>query len=40
MQPIQMQLSQKRKRFSQFCFAFLKSTLNFENFREKDDHRS
>ena len=38
--PIQMQLSQKQKTFSQFFAAFLKSTLNFEHFEKKDDpHR-
>ena len=31
-QPIQMQLWQKQKPFSQFFSAFLKSTLNFEHF--------
>ena len=35
--PIQMQLSQKQKTFSQFFAAFLKSTLNFEHFEKKDD---
>ena len=30
--PIQMQLSQKQKTFSQFFAAFLKSTLNFKHF--------
>ena len=38
--PIQMQLSQKQKTFSQFFAAFLKSTLNFKHFESKDDpHR-
>ena len=32
-QPIQMQLCQKRKTFSQFFSAFLKSRLNFEHFQ-------
>ena len=36
--PIQMQLSEKQKNFSQFLAAFLKSILNFEHFEEKDDH--
>ena len=36
-QPIQLLLSQKRKTFSQFFAAFLKSTLNFEHFQKKDD---
>ena len=35
-QPIQLLLSQKRKTFSQFFSAFLKSTLNFEHFQKKD----
>ena len=34
-QPIQMQLSQKQKTFSQFPFAFLKSTLNYKHFPKK-----
>ena len=38
--PIQMQLSQKKKTFSQFFDAFLKSRLNFEYFEKKyDPHR-
>ena len=37
MQPIEMQLSQKEKTFSQFFSAFLKSSLNFEHFSKKDD---
>ena len=32
MQHIQMQLSQKEKKFSEFFSVFLKSRLNFENF--------
>ena len=36
MQPIQMQLSRKQKRFSEFFAAFLKSSLNFEHFQMKD----
>ena len=32
-QPIQMQLSQKQKTFSQFVSAFLKARLNFEYFQ-------
>ena len=35
-QPIQPLLSQKRKTFSQFFSASLKSTLNFEHFQKKD----
>ena len=39
--PIQMQLSQKQKTFSEFFFfVFLKSTLNFKHFPKKDDPRS
>ena len=34
---IQMQLSQKKKTFSQFFAAFLKSRLNFKCFEIKDD---
>ena len=40
MQPIQMQLSQKEKAFSQVFFAFFKCTLNFEHFQVKDDSHS
>ena len=36
-QQIQMQLSEKQKKFSEFLFAFLKSILNFKHFRKKDD---
>ena len=39
-QPIQILLSHKRKTFSQFFSAFLKSTLNFANFQKKDDSHS
>ena len=39
-QPIQMQLSQKQKTFSQFFFAFLKPILNFKHFPRKDDPHS
>ena len=39
-QPIQMQLSQKQKTFSQFFFAFLKSILNFKHLPKKDDPHS
>ena len=35
--PIQMQLSQKQKSFSQFFPAYLKSSLNFKYFEKKDD---
>ena len=40
MQPIQILSSQKQKTFSQFFAAFLKSTLNFEHSRKKDDPQS
>ena len=39
-QPIQILLSQKRKTFSRFFSAFLKSTLNFAHFQKKDDFHS
>ena len=38
--PIQIQISQKQKGFSQFFAAFLKFTLNFEYFEQKDDPHS
>ena len=38
--PIQMQLSEKRISFSQFCFTFLKSTSNFKHFEKEDDCHS
>ena len=34
-QPIQMQLSQKQKTFSQFLRPFLRARLNFEHFQKK-----
>ena len=37
---IQMQLSEKRKNFSQFFVPFLESTSNFEHFEKKDDCHS
>ena len=40
MQPIQMQLSQKQKTFSQFLSAFSTSRLNFEHFQKSDDPHS
>ena len=40
MQPIQMQVSRKQKTFSEFFAAFLKSSLNFEHFQQKDDSPS
>ena len=39
-QPIQILLSQKQKAFSQFFSSILKSTLNFEHSRKKDDPHS
>ena len=39
-QRIQMQLSQKQKRFSQIFFAFLKSILNFKHLPKKHDPHS
>ena len=39
-QPIQMQLSEKQKTFSQFFFAFLKSILNFKHLPKNDDPHS
>ena len=39
-QPIQILLSEKRKTFSRFFSAFLKSTLNFALFQTKDDSHS
>ena len=38
--PIQMQLSEKRKTFSQFFVPFLESTSNFKHFARKDDRHS
>ena len=38
--PIQMQLSEKRKTFSEFFVPFLASTSNFEHFQRKDDRHS
>ena len=40
MQPIQILLSQKKKTFSELLSGFLKSTLNFEHSRQKDDPHS
>ena len=38
--PIQIQLSQKQKIFSEFLFAFLKSILSFKPLTKRDDpHR-
>ena len=36
-QRIEMQLSQKQKKFSEFFFGFLKSELNFKLLPQKDD---
>ena len=33
--PIQIQLSEKRKPFSEFFFPFLESTLDFKHFEKK-----
>ena len=39
MEIIQTNLSEKQKTFSQFCFAFMKSSLTFEHFKKKgSDH--
>ena len=35
--PIQLQLSKKQKKLSEFFAVYLKSTLNFEHFEEKDE---
>ena len=39
-QPIRTKLSRKHKSFSEYFFAFSKSTLNFEHFQKKDDPHS
>ena len=44
-QPIQLKLFQKQKTFSAFflfffCFAFLKSIVNFKHYRKRDDPNS
>ena len=39
-QPFQTQLSQKQEIFSEFYFAFLESTLNFEHFPKKEQPHS
>ena len=39
-QLIQIQLFQKQKILSQFFLAFLKSILNFQHLRKKDDNHS
>ena len=38
--PIEMQLSEKRKTFSQFFVPFLESTTNFRRFQRKDHRHS
>ena len=39
-QPFQMQLSQKQEIFSEYFFAFLKATLNFQRFPKKEELQS
>ena len=39
-QPNQMELSQKQKTLSEYFSEFLKSILNFENFRKTNDPQS
>ena len=39
-EPIQMQLSEKQKTFSQYFFAFLICISNFQHLPKKDEHRS
>ena len=38
--PIKMELSEKRKTFSQIFIPFLESTSNFKQFEKKDDRHS
>ena len=38
--PLQILLSEKQKRFSEFFSSFLKCTLNFQHFRKKDHTHS
>ena len=38
--PIQMQLSQKQKKFSELVSAFFKASSNFVHFQKKDDSHS
>ena len=40
MQPIQIQVSQKQKTFSDFFSEFFKSSLNFKHFKKKVDPHS
>ena len=35
--PIQMQVYEKGKKISQFCFSFLESTSHFKHFEKRDD---
>ena len=39
-QPIEIQLSQKKKKFWEFFFPFLTSTLHFKYLSKKDDSHS
>ena len=39
-EPIQIQLSKKKKTFSQISFAFVNSLSNFKHLPKKDDPRS
>ena len=39
-QPIQVELSQKQKKFSEFSLAFLKAISNFKHLPKKDDRHS
>ena len=39
-QPLKIQLSEKQETFSEFYFAFLDSTLNFEHFPKKEQPHS
>ena len=39
-EPIQIQLSQKKKTFSEIFFAFLKSILNFKHLPKENDPHS
>ena len=39
-QPIQIELSQKQKIFSEFFFPFQKSILNFKHLQKKDEPHS
>ena len=38
--PVQMQLSEKLKTFTQFFIAIFETTLNFEHFERNEPHRS